>query len=228
MIKKTYLYCHFQNICIFEPMQHHNFDVDIVIPSSKQKVKITAETIEVNQIRIPCADVIAVRYGVSLIGSVKKPSKKKYTIEIKGKDGKTVSIKFESSKVSDLLEEDHTYYYIMSGLWQYVKKQLVGDFISKLNAQEVLEVGAAKFDYKGFVVNYKTWFWGKQKTTILAWSQTKYFLDKGMLHVQDMYDRKKKVSVSLHEDWNAVVLNTLMHYLSQEHLKEKLEKGEKI
>lgn len=209
-------------------MQHHNFDVDIVIPSSKQKVKITAEAIEVNQTRIACADVAAVKYGVSLIGSVKKPIKKKYTIDVKGKDGKSVSVQFESSKVGELLEEDHTYYYIMSGLWQYVKKHLVSDFIEKLNNQEKQEVGAAKFDYKGFEVSYKTWFLGKTKTEVLPWSQIKYFLDKGVLHVQDMYNKKKNINVSLHNDWNAVVLNTLLHYLSQEHRKEKLEKGEKI
>lgn len=209
-------------------MQHHNFDVDIVIPSSKQKVKITAEAIEVNQTRIACADVAAVKYGVSLIGSVKKPIKKKYTIDVKGKDGKSVSVQFESSKVEELLEEDHTYYYIMSGLWQYVKKHLVSDFIEKLNNQEKLEVGGAKFDYKGFEVSYKTWVLGKTKTEVLPWSQIKYFLDKGILHVQDMYNKKKNINVSLHNDWNAVVLNTLLHYLSQEHRKEKLEKGEKI
>ncbi len=209
-------------------MQHHNFDVDIVIPYSKQKVKITAETIEVNQTRIACADVAAVKYGVSLIGTVKKPIKKKYTIEVRANDGKAVAIQFESTKVGELLEEDHTYYYIMSGLWQYVKKHLVSDFIEKLNNQELLEVGEAKFDYKGFVMNYKTWFWGKTKSTVVPWSQIKYFLVKGVLHIQDMYDRKKRITVSLHEDWNAVVLNTLLHYLSQEHRKEKLEKGEKI
>jgi coenzyme F420-reducing hydrogenase alpha subunit len=209
-------------------MQHHNFDVDIVIPSSKQKVKITAEAIEVNQTRIACGDVAAVKYGVSLIGPVKKPTKKKYTIDVKSKDGKTVSVQFESSKVEELLEEDHTYYYVMSGLWQYVKKHLVNEFIEKLNNKEKLEVGAAKFDYQGFEVSYKTWFLGKTKTAILPWSQIKYFLDKGILHVQDMYDKKKNINVSLHNDWNAVVLNTLLHYLSQEHRKEKLEKGEKI
>jgi hypothetical protein len=209
-------------------MQHHNFDVDIVIPSSKQKVKITADAIEVNQTRIACSDVAAVKYGVSLIGPAKKPIKKQYTIDVKGKDGKTVSIQFESSKVEELLEEDHTYYYIMSGLWQYVKKHLVSDFIEQLNEQKQLEVGAAKFDYQGFTMSYKTWFFGKTKTTVVPWSQIKYFLDKGILHVQDMYDKKKNINVSLHNDWNAVVLNTLLHYLSQEHRKEKLEKGEKI
>jgi len=209
-------------------MQHHNFDVDIVIPSSKQKVKITAEAIEVNQTHIACNDVAAVKYGVSLIGTVKKPIKKKYTIDVKAKDGKTVSVQFESSKVEELLEEDHTYYYVMSGLWQYVKKHLVNEFIEKLNNQEKLEVGAAKFNYQGFEMQYKTWFWGKTKTTVVPWTQIKYFLDKGILHVQDMYDKKKNINVSLHNDWNAVVLNTLLHYLSHEHRKEKLEKGEKI
>jgi hypothetical protein len=209
-------------------MQHHNFDVDIVIPSSKQKVKITADAIEVNQTRIACNDVAAVKYGVSLIGPAKKPTKKKYTIDVKVRDGKTVSVQFESSKVEELLEEDHTYYYIMSGLWQYVKKHLVSDFIEQLNEQKQLEVGAAKFNYQGFEMSYKTWFFGKTRTTIVPWSQIKYFLDKGILHVQDMYDKKKNINVSLHNDWNAVVLNTLLHYLSQEHRKEKLEKGEKI
>lgn len=209
-------------------MQHHNFDVDIIIPSSKQKVKINAENIEVNQTCIACAEVAAIKYGVSLIGSVKKPQKKKYIIEVKSRDGKTVSIQFESNKVEDLLEEDHTYYYIMSGLWQYVKKHLVSSFITQLNEQEQLEVGAAKFDFKGFALPYKTWFWGKPKTATVPWSQIKYSLDKGVLRIQDMYDKKKKVAVSLHHDWNAVVLNTLLHYLSQDHRKEKLEKGEKI
>lgn len=209
-------------------MQHHNFDVDIVIPSSKQKVKINADAIEVDKTIIACADVAAVKYGVSLIGSVKKPIKKEYTIDVKSKDGKTVSVRFESSKVGELLEEDHTYYYIMSGLWQYVKKHLVTAFIEQLNEQQMLEVGAAKFNYQGFEMSFKTWFFGKTKTVIVPWSQTKYFLDKGILHIQDMYDKKKKVAISLHHDWNAVVLNTLLHYLSHEHRKEKLEKGEKI
>lgn len=209
-------------------MQHHNFDVDIVIPSSKQKVKINADAIEVDKTIIACADVAAVKYGVSLIGSVKKPIKKEYTIDVKSKDGKTVSVRFESSKVGELLEEDHTYYYIMSGLWQYVKKHLVTAFIEQLNEQQMLEVGAAKFNYQGFEMSFKTWFLGKTKTVIVPWSQTKYFLDKGILHIQDMYDKKKKVAISLHHDWNAVVLNTLLHYLSHEHRKEKLEKGEKI
>ncbi len=209
-------------------MQHHNFDVDIVIPFSKQKVKINAEAIEVNQTRIACADVTAIKYGVSLIGPEKKPLKKQYTIEILAKEGKTASIRFESSKVGDLLEEDNTYYYIMSGLWQYVKKSLVNQFIDQLNELQKLEVGAAKFDYKGFEIRYKTWFLGKTKTAIVPWTQIKYFLDKGVLHIQDTYDKKKKISVSLHNDWNAVVLNTLLHYISQEHRNQKLQNGEKI
>jgi len=56
-------------------MQPHNFDVDIVIPSSNQKVKINKDFIQVNQATIACADVTAVKYGVSLIGKRKKPTK---------------------------------------------------------------------------------------------------------------------------------------------------------
>jgi hypothetical protein len=209
-------------------MQEHNFDVDIVIPASKQKVKINADVIEVNQTQIACADVTAIKYGVSLIGPAKSPIKKQYTIDIKNKEGKTVSIQFESSKVGDLLEEDNTYYYIMAGLWQYVKKGLVNSFIEQLNEQHKIEVGAAKFNYQGFEMSYKAWFFGKTKTVIVPWTQVKYFLDKGVLHIQDMHNKKKKLSVSLHNDWNAVVLNTLLHYVSQEHRNQKLQNGEKI
>ena len=209
-------------------MQHHNFDVDIVIPSSKQKVKINADVIEVNQTKINCADVAAVKYGVSLIGTVKKPKGKIYTIDVKSKDGKTVSIQFESHKVGQLLEEDHTYYYIMSGLWQYVKKHVVNDFIEALNEQKTLEVGAAKFDYQGFTINYKSWFFGKTKTTIVPWSEIKYHVNKGNLYIEGTGQHKKVAVLSLHNDWNTVVLNTLFHYLWQEHRKEKLQNGEKI
>jgi hypothetical protein len=209
-------------------MLNHNFDVDIVIPSSKQKVKINKDVIEVNQTSIPCADVTAIKYGVSLIGSVKNPKYKKYIIDVKSKDGKTVSIDFNSSKVEELLAEDHTYYYIMSGLWQYVKKRLVNDFIEKLNEQETVEVGAAKFSYEGFTMSYKAWFLGKTKTVIVPWSEITHHLDKGILHIKDRNSSKRKVDLSLHNDWNAVVLNTLLHYLWQDHRKEKLQSGEKI
>ncbi|WP_304067341.1 hypothetical protein [Pedobacter glucosidilyticus] len=209
-------------------MQQHNFDVDIVIPSSKQKVKINKEFIEVNQSTIACADVSAIRYGVSLIGSAKKPERKEYTIDVQAKDGKNISIKFSSSKVEELLEEDHTYYYIMSGLWQYVKKYLVSHFIEILNAGETFDIGTTTVSNQGFMMTYKTWFWGKIKTELVHWNDIKYYLDKGILHVDSISDKRKKVKLSLHHDWNAVVLNTLMHYLWQDHRKEKLAKGEKI
>lgn len=209
-------------------MQAHNFDVDIVIPSSNQKVKINKDVIEVNQTTIACADVTAIKYGVSLIGKVKKPIKKSYSIDVKSKDGKTLSIKFDSKKVGELLEEDHTYYYIMTGLWHGVKKQLVNFFIEQLNEKQTLEVGTAKFNNEGFTMNYKTWFLGKTKTTLVPWTEIKYHQDKGLLHIQDVNDDKKKVAVSFHYDWNAVVLNTLMHFLWQEKRREKLQKGEQI
>jgi hypothetical protein len=209
-------------------MQPHNFDVDIVIPSSNQKVKINKDIIQVNQTTINCADVTAVKYGVSLVGTVKKPIKKIYNIDVKSKDGKTLSIKFESKKVGELLEEDHTYYYIMTGLWHAVKKELVNSFINQLNEKQALEVGSAKFNYEGFTINYKTWFWGKTKTALVPWSDVNYHQDKGLLHIQDINDAKKKVALSFHHDWNAVVLNTLMHFLWQEKRREKLQKGEQI
>ena len=89
-------------------MLAHNFDVDILIPSSNQKVKINKDLIEVNKVSIACKDVKAVKYGVSLIGSQKKPERKEYTIDILSKAGQEISIKFSSNKVEELLEEDHT------------------------------------------------------------------------------------------------------------------------
>ena len=209
-------------------MQAHNFDVDILIPSSNQKVIINKDVIQVNQTNIACADVSAVKYGVSLIGTVKKPIKKSYSIDVKSKDGKTVSIKFDSKKVGELLEEDHTYYYIMTGLWHAVKKQLVNFFIEQLNDKQTLEVGDTKFNYEGFAINHKTWFLGKIKTALVPWTDIKYHQDKGILHIQDQNDSKKKVALSFHHDWNAVVLNTLLHFLWQEKRREKLQNGEQI
>lgn len=209
-------------------MQVHNFDVDIVIPSSNQKVKINKDVIQVNQATIACTDVTAVKYGVSLIGTVKKPIKKSYTIDVQSRDGKTVSIKFDSKKVGELLEEDHTYYYIMTGLWHTVKKQLVNFFIEQLNNKQTLEVGDTKFNFEGFTMNYKTWFLGKTKTVLVPWSDINYHQDKGLLHIQDQNDPKKKVALSFHHDWNAVVLNTLLHFLWQEKRREKLQRGEHI
>ncbi len=216
-------------------MQHHNFDVDIVIPSSGQKVKINKDIIEVNNTTIACADVSAIKYGVSLIGNVKNPDKKEYNIDVQSKDGKNLSIKFNSKKVEELLEEDHTYYYIMSGLWQYVKKHLVSHYIELLNEKQSFEIGNTTISNEGFSMSYKTWSpsfktlnWTKIKTEIVPWTDVKYYLNKGILHIDSLSNPKRKLTFSLHHDWNAVVLNTLMHYLWQDHRKEKLLKGEKI
>lgn len=209
-------------------MLNHNFDVDIQVPSSKQKVKINKDYIEVNQVQIPCSDIQAIKYGVSLIGPVKNPTKKAYNIDILSKDNKAVSINFESSKVQELLEEDHTYYYIMSGLWQYVKKGLIGQFIDTLNEQQSFNIGNTTISNQGVLMSYKTWFFGKTKTEITPWSDLKYYLNKGILHIESISNKKKKVLLSLHNDWNAVVLNTLMHYLWQDNRKTKLARGEKI
>jgi hypothetical protein len=216
-------------------MQAHNFDVDITIPSSKQKIKINKDLIEVNNTSIACKDVKAVKYGVSLIGSKKNPERKEYNIDIQSVDGKEISIKFNSNKVEDLLEEDHTYYYIMSGLWQYVKKYLVSHFIEILNNKETFEIGTALVSHEGFSMVYKTWEpsfkslkWTKNKIELVPWRDIQYYLKKGILHVSSISDKRKFISLSLHYDWNAVVLNTLMHYLWQDHRKEKLAKGEKI
>jgi len=216
-------------------MLAHNFDVDILIPSSNQKVKINKDIIEVNKVSIACKDVKAVKYGVSLIGSKKKPERKEYTIDILGNAGQEISIKFNSNKVEDLLEEDHTYYYVMSGLWQYVKKYLVSHFIELLNEKQSFEIGTNTITNEGFLMPYKTWEpsfkslkWNKIKTDIVVWSDIKYYLSKGILHVDSLSDKRKKAVFSLHHDWNAVVLNTLLHYLWQDHRKEKLAKGETI
>lgn len=209
-------------------MQQHNFDVDIHISSSNQKVKINKDIIQVNQNTISCEDVTAIKYGVSLIGSSKKPIRKDYIIDIKSKDGKTLEIRFQSSKVEQLLEEDHTYYYIMSGVWQYVKKQLISNYIEILNEEESFEIGNTIINNLGFTMTYKTWFWGKTKQELVPWNDLKYYLKEGVLCVDSIGDKRKKAKFSLHNDWNAVVLNTLLHYLWQDHRKEKLAKGEKI
>lgn len=216
-------------------MQLHNFDVDIVIPSSKQKVKIDKDHIEVNNTSIACKDVKAVKYGVSLIGNKKNPERKDYNIDILSNTGIEISIKFSSSTFGDLLEEDHMYYYIMSGVWQFVKKYLVSHFIEILNEQQTFDIGKNTVTHEGFLMSYKTWEpsfktfnWTKIRTEIVLWSDIKYYLSKGILHVESLSDKRKKAEFSLHYDWNAVVLNTLLHYLWQEHRKEKLAKGEKI
>jgi hypothetical protein len=211
-------------------MQAHNFDVDIHITSSNQKVKIDKDHIEVNKTSIACKDVKAIKYGVSLIGSKKNPERKEYNIDVQSNDGKEISIKFNSNKVEDLLEEDHTYYYVMSGLWQYVKKYLVSHFIEILNEKETFEIGSALVSHEGFTMTYKSGFlfWKKKKTELVPWRDIKYYLKKGILHIDSISDSRKKISLSLHYDWNAVVLNTLLHYLWQDHRKEKLAKGETI
>jgi hypothetical protein len=211
-------------------MQAHNFDVDITTPYTNQKIKINKDFIEVNADKIACSDVKAVKYGVSLFGGAKNPTGKEYNIDILTKADKTVSIRFKSDKVGELLEEDHTYYYIMSGVWQYVKKYLVSHFIEALNNKEGFSIADTKITNEGFVMEFTSGFlfWKKQKTELVPWSDLKYYLNKGILHVESLSDKKKKASFSLHHDWNAVVLNTLLHYLWQDHRKEKLAKGQAI
>lgn len=209
-------------------MQAHNFDVDIVIPSSKQAVKINNEFIQVDGNKINCADIVATKYGVSLVGPAKKPDFKRYIVDVKDAQGKTLSIKFSSTQVGDLLAEDHTYYYIMSGLWQHVKKHLVEGFIQKLNNKETITVGQVTFNSQGVEMSYKTWFFGKVKTEFVPWAQLEYQQEQGVLYIANTNKRKQKVSASFHDDWNAVVLNTFLHYLWQDHRKEKLQKGQTI
>lgn len=146
-------------------MQAHNFDVDITTPSTKQKIKINKDFIEVNNDKIACEDVKAVKYGVSLLGGVKNPSGKEYTIDILSKSEKTISIRFKSSKVEELLEEDHHYYYIMSGVWQYVKKYLVSNYIDALNKKESFTVANTTVTSLGFMMKYTSGFlfWKKKK-----------------------------------------------------------------
>lgn len=209
-------------------MQEQQFEVDFTIPYTNQKVKINAEHFEANQTKINCEDIIGLKYGVSLIGTPKKPIKKIYTIAVKDKNGKTAEIKFESQKATELLAEDHTYFYLMNSVWYFVKKKLVADFIEKLNNKEFLEVSNAKFNHQGFEYQYKTWLFGKTKTGILPWSQTKFYLNKGIFYIQDQNRRKRKFAFSLHNDWNAVIMQTLMHYLSHQNRILKLEKGDAI
>lgn len=211
-------------------MQIHNFDVDFTTPSTNQKIKINKDFIEVNGKKIACADVTAIRYGVSLIGNAKNPEHKEYNIDVAGKNNESISIQFKSNKVEDLLEEDHTYYYIMSGVWQYVKKHLVSSFIETLNNKTGFEISNTKITHEGFMMTYTSGFlfWKKTKTDLVPWSDIKYYLNKGILYVESLSNKNKKATFSLHYDWNAVVLNTLMHYLWQEHRKEKLAKGETI
>ncbi len=205
----------------------HNFDVDIQIPSSKQKVKINEDFIEVNNQTILCSEVEAVKYGVSLIGG-KNPTKKQYDIAVKDKAGKTLNISFSSNKVTELLEEDHTYYYIMTGLWQYTKKGLVNTLINKLNNDESFSVGEALVNRSGITVPFKTWFFGKTKQGLIEWSNSSHTLDKGFLVIESNASSKIKTKLSLHDEWNAVVLNTIMHYVGQDRRSEKLKRGEKI
>lgn len=211
-------------------MQNHNFDVDITTPFTNQKVKIDKDFIEVNTDKMACKDVKAVKYGVSLIGGAKKPSGKEYTIDILSQTDKTISIRFKSNKVGDLLEEDHTYYYIMSGVWQYVKKHLVSHFIEQLNTKTGFTVANTKITNEGFMMDFTTGFlfWKKQKTELVPWSNLKYYLNKGVLSVESLNEKNKRATFSLHHDWNAVVLNTLLHYLWQDQRKEKLAKGQEI
>ncbi|RKD19541.1 hypothetical protein BCY91_13145 [Pelobium manganitolerans] len=211
-------------------MTAHNFDVDITTPSTKQQVKINKDSISVNNQQINCADVKAVRYGVSLLGGAKNPNGKEYIIDILGDNGKTLNIRFKSDKVGDLLEEDHTYYYIMSGLWQYVKKQLINHFIEELNNKKEITIADTHINNQGFVMKYNSGFlfWKKQKTELVPWNNLKYYLSKGVLHVESISESKKHATFSLHNDWNAVVLNTMMHYLWQDQRKEKLAKGQAI
>lgn len=211
-------------------MQPHNFDVDFTTPSTNQKIKINKDFIEVNSDKIACSDVKAVKYGVSLLGGQKNPAGKEYNIDILSNTDKTISIKFKSNKVEELLEEDHHYYYIMSGVWQYVKKYLVSHFIEALNNKTGFTINDTQITHQGFMMTFTSGFlfWKKTKTELVPWSDIKYYLNKGILYVESLSDKKKQATFSLHHDWNAVVLNTLMHYLWQDHRKEKLAKGQAI
>ena len=209
-------------------MNNHNFDVDIQVPSTSQHVRINKDFVEVNNKRVLCSNIEAIKYGVSLFGGKKKPSKKTYNIDIKSKDGEYLSINFSSSKVQEVLEEDHTYYYIMSGLWQFAKKQLVNRLVESLNQKESFKVADVEVSNTGFTMPYKSWFWGKTKTGVVSWADSKYFLEDGVLNIQSQNDSKIKAKLSIHNDWNAVVLNTLLHYLWQDSRKEKLANGQVI
>jgi hypothetical protein len=62
----------------------------------------------------------------------------------------------------------------------------------------------------------------------VPWRDIKYHVNKGNLYIEGTGEHKKIAVLSLHNDWNAVVLNTLLHYLWQEHRKDKLQNGEQI
>lgn len=207
---------------------NHNFDVDIQLPSSNQKVKINKDFIEVNNKKIMCNNIEAIKYGVSMVGSKKKPSSKNYIIEIKSNNGEQLSINFSSNTVQPILAEDHTYYYIMAGLWQYAKKQLVNKLVETLNQAQSFKVADVEVSNTGFTMPYKNWFWGKTKLGNITWADSDYYLEKGFLHLDSKTNGKMKAKLSIHNDWNAVVLNTLLHYLWQDNRKEKLAKGEVI
>jgi hypothetical protein len=63
---------------------------------------------------------------------------------------------------------------------------------------------------------------------VVNWADSKYFLENGVLNIQSQNDSKMKTKLSIHNDWNAVVLNTLLHYLWQDSRKEKLARGQAI
>lgn len=130
--------------------------------------------------------------------------------------------------MAEVLEEDHFYYYIMAGLWQYAKKQLVNKLVETLNTQQTFKVGEVEVSNQGFTMPYKSWFWGKTKTGTVNWGNSRYKLDKGVLNISCKNDSNIKANLSIHNDWNAVVLNTLLHYLWQDGRKEKLAKGQTI
>jgi hypothetical protein len=209
-------------------MNNLNFDVDIQLLSTNQNVKINKDFVEVNQKKIFCNNVEAIKYGVSMVGSKNKMLNKKYAIEIKSYTGEQLSINFISNTIQHLLPEDHTYYYIMAGLWQYVKKQLISKFIDTLNKAESFSVSTIKVNNTGFLMPYKSWFLGKNKTRNVTWAESNYYVENGYLHIESKTDRKIKTKMNIYNEWNVVVLNTLLHYLWLDNRKEKLALGESI
>jgi len=209
-------------------MNNLNFDVDIQLLSTNQNVKINKDFVEVNQKKIFCNNVEAIKYGVSMVFSKNKPTNKKYSIDIKSYTGEQLSINFSSNNLQYLLAEDSTYFYILAGLWQYVKKQLISKFIDKLNKAQSFTIANIEVNNTGFIMPYKSWFLGKNKTRNVTWAESNYYVENGYLHIESKTDRKIKTKMNIYNEWNVVVLNTLLHYLWLDGRKEKIARGQAI
>jgi hypothetical protein len=191
-------------------VHHQAALVDLLI--REDRVRIDAQNVRYNRQRLSIEEIHAIRFGILIRYRNGVQNSSSYFLEFLSERG-YIQIECKRFLRSDA-QARKDYEEILKGVLYFVAPKVAGKAAARIAAGQPCHMGGAKLTREGVSMSTGMLMWAKEH--LVPWSDVRFSMSQGMLHISAGSNPKISATASLRETSNAVLFEPIARILASE------------